>query len=58
MITVKSKVQEVSIAAVVTRTDGSVEDLGIIAYNNKNPFKMLKFKLKKFKGRWNKWLMS
>jgi hypothetical protein len=31
------------VEAVVTRKDGTVEDYGVIAYNNKNPFKVAKW---------------
>lgn len=37
----KSELREASIAAVVIRADGSREDLGIISYWHKNPFRRL-----------------
>jgi len=37
-----------SLRAVVTRSDGTVEDLGMIAYWNKNPFKRLAWRVYKF----------
>jgi hypothetical protein len=36
-------VEYTSLSAVVTRADGTVEDLGIIAFNHKNPFKVAKW---------------
>jgi len=41
---------EQSISAVVTRADGSVEDLGVIAYWHRNPLRRLAWRFKK-KGR-------
>lgn len=32
-----------SLSAVVTRKDGTVEELGVIAFNHKNPFKVAKW---------------
>lgn len=43
-----SSVKESSIKAVVVRADGTIEDLGVISYWHKNPFKRLWFKVKKF----------
>jgi hypothetical protein len=37
-----------SLKAVVTRADGTVEDLGMIAYNNKNPLKVAKWEKETF----------
>lgn len=34
--------------AVITRADGTVEDLGIIAFNHKNPFKVAQFENQTF----------
>lgn len=34
-----SKVREASIACVVTRADGTVEDFGIVSYYNSNPLR-------------------
>lgn len=38
---------EASIRAVVTRADGTVEDLGVISYWHRNPLRRLLFKLTK-----------
>lgn len=38
-------VRMVSVEAVVTRADGTVEDLGVIAFAHKNAFKMLTWKM-------------
>jgi len=40
--------RETRIRAVVTRADGTVEDLGIIAYWHKNPLKRLAWRLKRW----------
>lgn len=34
-----TKVTESSLSAVVTRADGTVEDLGVISYYHRNPLK-------------------
>jgi hypothetical protein len=41
------QVREASISAVVTRADGSVEDLGIVSYYHKNPLKRWAFAIKR-----------
>jgi hypothetical protein len=45
-VTGKLNVREQSIRAVVTRADGTVEDLGLISYYHKNPIKRLIGKLR------------
>lgn len=37
------KLEEASISAKIVRADGSVEDLGRVAYFSRNPFKRLAF---------------
>lgn len=44
----ESGVNEMSFSAIVTRADGTVEDLGVISYYNNNPFKMWVWKIKQF----------
>lgn len=39
------------IEAVVVRADGSVQDLGVIAYYHSNPLKRLLWRVKRFLGR-------
>jgi hypothetical protein len=46
-----SKVKEVTFSAVVTRADGTVEDLGVIQYWHTNPIKRFLWKIKT-------WLLS
>lgn len=41
---------ERSISAVVTRADGSVEDLGVIAYWHRNPLRRWAWRLRKGRG--------
>lgn len=43
-----SQPKEMSFSAVVTRADGTVEDLGMISYYNSNPFKRWIWKTKQF----------
>lgn len=44
---VKGGAREMSISAVVTRADGTVEDLGIVSYWHKNPLRRLAVKLQR-----------
>jgi hypothetical protein len=46
-ILARSKAKEASISAVITRADGSIEDLGVISYWHKNPFKRWAWSLRK-----------
>lgn len=48
MIRAQGGVEESSFSAIVTRADGTVEDLGMIAYYNRDPIKLLIWKLKNF----------
>ena len=41
----KSNAREATIEAVVTRADGTVENLGTVSYWHRNPLKRLIFKL-------------
>lgn len=45
---VKGGAEESSVRAVVTRADGTVEDLGVVAYNHRNPFKVARWEKEKF----------
>lgn len=36
-IDIKKKSKSIGISAVITRADGTVEDLGLISYRHKNP---------------------
>lgn len=49
----QEQVKEASFSAVIIRADGTQEDLGTIAYYNKNPLKQwwYNFKLKNFKSK-------
>lgn len=44
----KSQVKESSVSLKVIRADGTVEDLGEVAYYNSNMFKMLLWHIKKY----------
>lgn len=45
-LTGKGNLKEASIHAVVIRADGTTEDLGIVSYWTRNPFKLLAYKIK------------
>lgn len=46
-LTATGRQVERSISAVVTRADGTVEDLGVIAYWHRNPLRRLAWRLRK-----------
>lgn len=46
MITTESKVKEMTLSAIITRADGTVEDLGAIQYWHSNPLKRLFWRIK------------
>lgn len=46
MIATESKVKEMTLSAVITRADGTVEDLGAIQYWHSNPLKRLFWRIK------------
>ena len=48
MIITNSKVKELTLSAVITRADGTVEDLGAIQYWHSNPIKRLIWRFKKW----------
>lgn len=48
MIFTKSEVKELQISAVITRADGTVEDLGTIQYWHSNPLKRILWRIKKW----------
>ena len=48
MITSEAKVKQMEISAIVTRADGTIEDLGTIQYWHKNPLKRLLWRIKKW----------
>ncbi len=43
-----STTTQVTIEATVTRADGSIENLGVISYWNKNPIKRLFWRIKQW----------
>jgi hypothetical protein len=45
---VPSKTKEAQITAVITRADGTVEQLGVVSYWHKNPFKRILWRIKKW----------
>jgi hypothetical protein len=53
MAAVRSRqgMSQIAIRAVITRADGTVEDLGTISYWNKNPLRRLAYRI----GRLFKW---
>ncbi len=48
----QSGIKEASIAVVVTRADGTVEDLGEVAYYHKNPLRRWAWELKQRSRAW------
>jgi hypothetical protein len=48
MITSESKVKQLEISAVITRADGTIENLGTIQYWNKSLFKRILWRIKKW----------
>ena len=48
MITSEAKVKQMEISAIITRADGTVENLGTIQYWHKNPLKRLIWRIKKW----------
>ena len=48
MIQVENKVKQMEISAIITRADGTVEDLGTIQYWHKNPLKRIIWRIKKW----------
>jgi hypothetical protein len=48
MMTSESKVKQMEIAAIITRADGTIENLGTIQYWHKNPLKRILWRIKKW----------
>ena len=48
MITSTSKVKQMEISAIITRADGTIENLGTIQYWHKNPLKRILWRIKKW----------
>jgi hypothetical protein len=48
MITTQTKVKEMVLSAVITRADGTVQDLGAIQYWHSNPIKRFIWRIKKW----------
>lgn len=48
MITSDAKVKQMELSAIITRADGTVENLGTIQYWHKNPLKRLLWRIKKW----------
>jgi hypothetical protein len=48
MITSEAKVKQMEISAIITRADGTIENLGTIQYWHKNPLKRLLWRIKKW----------
>lgn len=46
MIATESKVKEMTLSAIITRADGTVEDLGAIQYWHSNPLKRFFWRIK------------
>ena len=48
MITSEAKVKQMEISAIITRADGTIENLGTIQYWHKNPLKRFLWRIKKW----------
>jgi len=48
MITTDAKVKQMELSAIITRADGTIEDLGTIQYWHKNPLKRILWRIKKW----------
>ena len=48
MITSDAKVKQMEISAIITRADGTIENLGTIQYWHKNPLKRILWRIKKW----------
>lgn len=48
MIQVESQVKQMEISAIITRADGTIENLGTIQYWHKNLFKRILWRIKKW----------
>jgi hypothetical protein len=42
----RSKMREGTMSVIVTRADGTVEDLGVVAYYHRNPLRRLAWRLR------------
>lgn len=49
---VMQQAKEATVSAVITRADGSTEDLGVISYWHKNPFRRLAWRANKELRKW------
>jgi hypothetical protein len=48
MITTDAKVKQMEISAIITRADGTIENLGTIQYWHKNPLKRILWRIKQW----------
>jgi hypothetical protein len=48
MITSEAQVKQMEISAIITRADGTIENLGTIQYWHKNPLKRFLWRIKKW----------
>lgn len=60
MSTIKApaRAEEATIRAVVTRADGTVEDLGVVSYYHRRWHKRVAWKVKQLVKRIRRWLIS
>lgn len=47
-VTVSSPAKEATIEMIVTRADGTIENLGVVSYWHRNPLKRLAWRVKQF----------
>jgi hypothetical protein len=48
MIATDAKIKQMELSAIITRADGTIEDLGTIQYWHKNPLKRILWRIKKW----------
>jgi hypothetical protein len=51
---VSSDTKEVTVTAVITRADGTIENLGLVTYYHRNPLRRWVYRLGQFIGIWRK----
>jgi hypothetical protein len=49
-IQLRQKTKEASLSAVITRADGTIENLGVVSYYHRNPIRVLLWKLGRMFG--------
>lgn len=53
-VSAKTDTKAVAVRAVITRADGTVEDLGLVSYYSRNPLRRWGYALGKLLGIWRR----